>query len=48
MVFGDCVHDKYMSTGIYERNGGGGGWGGSVIQNIDSVLLPTRSNCKIH
>ena len=25
MVFGDCVHDKYMSTGIYERNGGGGG-----------------------
>ena len=46
MVFGDCVHDKYMTTGIYERNGGG--WGGSVIQNIDSVLLPTRSNCKIH
>ena len=47
MVFGGCVHDKYMSTGIYERNGGGR-WGGSVIQNIDSVLLPTRSNCKIH
>ena len=39
MVFGDCVHDKYMSTGIYERNGGGGGVG---------VLLPTRSNCNIH
>ena len=47
MVFGDCVHDKYMTTGIYELNGGGGG-GGSVIQNIDSVLLPTRSNCKMH
>ena len=29
MVFGDCVHDKYMSTGIYERNGGGR-WGGSA------------------
>ena len=26
MVFGDCVHDKYMTTGIYERNGGGVGW----------------------
>ena len=30
MVFGDCVHDKYMSTGIYKRNGGGGGGGGGV------------------
>ena len=35
-----------MTSGIYERNGGGGG--GSVIQNIDSVLLPTRSNFKMH
>ena len=24
MVFGDCVHDKYMTTGIYKRNGGVG------------------------